>query len=477
MLRGVIAELIDKLPAKTHADKDYLACGVLTLRPIRGLFVSTTHRGGLVHITVIGLGHTGLVAAAVFAEAGHQVIGHDIESEKCAIIRRGNSPFHEPGLEDIIGRVVRSGLLVIADNLEESLAQAEVIFLAVGTPAANGDSPNLAEFWSAVGQVVPAAPENAVLAIKSTLPVGITDELISRFKSIWPGEAPVVVVPEFLRQGSAVADFRRPDRVVLGSHSPEALATVRRVYDLFDLPAEVFHECTPMAAELIKHATNCFLATKISFANELANLCGHLGVDYEVIRRGLAADTRIGAGFMHAGLGFGGSCFPKDVAALIETGRMAECRLTLLETALVANRAQVKRVVNLTRDMLGELEGKKILQLGLTYKPGTDDIRGSLSLELAFLLSRAGADLTCYDPAYHPTTVGSDNLFDLTDDPLAAAVGAELILIATDWPQFGDLPWPEIAKSMSAANLLDGRNMLDPHKLTAAGFTYRGIGR
>ncbi|MFC1475658.1 UDP-glucose dehydrogenase family protein [Candidatus Zixiibacteriota bacterium] len=429
------------------------------------------------NIAVIGLGHTGLVAAAVLAEVGHQVIGHDIESEKCAIIRRGNSPFHEPGLEGLINRGRQSGRLAVADSLEESLAGAEVIFLAVGTPAANGDSPNLAEFWSAAGQVVPAAPKNAILAIKSTLPVGTTDKLISRFKSIWPGEAPVVVVPEFLRQGSAVADFRRPDRVVLGSHSPEARATVRRVFELFDLPTAIFHECTPMAAELIKHATNCFLATKISFANELANLCGHLGVDYEVIRRGLAADTRIGAGFMHAGLGFGGSCFPKDVAALIETGRKAECRLTLLETALVANRAQVKRVVDLIRDILGEIKGKKILQLGLTYKPGTDDIRGSLSLELAFLLSRGGADLTCYDPAYQSTAVGSDNLFDLADDPLPAAVGAELIIIATDWPQFGELPWSEIAKSMKVANLLDGRNMLNPQKLDTAGFTYRGIGR
>lgn len=429
------------------------------------------------NIAVIGLGHTGLVAAAVFADAGHRVIGHDIESEKRSLIRRGKSPFYEPELEDLIERGRRSGLLVVADNLDEALTTAEVIFLAVGTPAANGDSPNLAEFWSAIGQVVPAAPKDAVLAIKSTLPVGTTDELLSRFSSLWAGEAPVVVVPEFLRQGSAVADFRRPDRVILGSHAPAALATIRRVYAPFALPEETFHECTPRAAELIKHATNCFLATKISFANELANLCGKLGVDYEVVRRALAADARIGAGFLQAGPGFGGSCFPKDVAALIETAREAESPLTVLETTLAANRAQVRKVVELAYEMLGDLKGKKILQLGLTYKPGTDDTRGSPALELAFLLCRAGAALTCHDPAYRPTDVGSDYLFALDDDPIAAAAGAELILIATDWPQFVNLPWAEIAASMRTANLLDGRNILDPEELITAGFTYRGIGR
>jgi len=430
-----------------------------------------------VNIAIVGLGHTGLIAAAVFAELGHRVTGYDIESRKRAAIQNSKSPFFEPGLGELIRQGRQSGYLSVVDTQDKCLAGAEVIFLVVGTPPAGGDGPSLDEFWSAVGQVVPLAPPEAVLAIKSTVPVGTTDDLILRFASAWSGEAPVVAVPEFLRQGVALDDFRKPGRVVLGSHSRQALATVRRVYQPFNLPDEVFIECTPAAAELIKHATNAFLATKISFANQLANLCGKLGTDYEIIRRGLAADPRVGSGFLHAGLGFGGSCFPKDVAALITTGRRAESPLTLLEAAFAANRAQVERVADCAREMLGDLKGKRILQLGLTYKPGTDDLRGSLAVELAFLLSRGGAELVCFDPAYTPSRVGSNHVFRITKDPIKAASDTELIVIATDWPQFIDLPWPQIAQSMNTANLLDARNMLNPETIEAAGFTYLGIGR
>ena len=429
------------------------------------------------NLAVIGLGHTGLVAAAVLAETGHQVMGFDIESGKRTLIRQGKSPFYEPELEVLITRDLAAGRLSVGETLDESLARAEVVILAVGTPAANGNVPNLAEFWSAAGQVISILRPTVVLAIKSTIPVGTTDELIRRFASHWREVPPVVFVPEFLRQGSAVADFRRPDRVVIGSHSAAALAAMRAVYNPFQLPAGAVQECRPIEAELIKHAANCFLAAKISFANELANLCGCLGADYEIVRRGLAADARIGSGFLNAGLGFGGSCFPKDVASLIETARQAQCPFTLLEATMAANRAQVQRVAALAGEMLGSLSGKKILQLGLTYKPGTDDTRGSLALKLAFLLARAGAQITCHDPAYKPAPVGSDSLFTLTRNPLSSAVSAELIIVATDWPEYIDLPWKEIACSMRTANLLDGRNLLDPQKMRAAGFTYRGIGR
>ena len=428
-------------------------------------------------IAVVGLGHTGLVAAAAFAERGHQVVGHDIESEKRRGIQSGKSPFLEPGLDELLACGLASGRLVIVSTLDEGLSGAEIVVLAVGTPVANGDGPNLTEFWSATGQVVPLTPASAVLAIKSTIPVGTTDELILRFGAKWPGPAPVVTIPEFLRQGSAVQDFLHPDRVVLGSHSADALEIVRRAYEPFGIPAERVIECTPAEAELIKHATNAFLATKISFANQLANLCGKLNVDYQVVRNGLGMDPRVGSRFLDAGLGFGGSCFPKDVAALIQTAQQAGCPLTLLEAAFAANRRQIEHVANLARDMLGELQGKKILQLGLTYKAGTDDLRGSLAVELAFLLARAGAEVTCHDPAYKPWKVGSDRMFKLTDDPAEGASGADLIVVATDWPQFRDLPWPTLATSTRSPNLLDGRNLLDPHMLTEAGFTYRGVGR
>jgi len=431
----------------------------------------------MARIAVIGLGHTGLVVAAVFADLGHQVIGHDIESEKRNAIQQGESPFYEPGLNELIGRGLESGRLRVVDTIDECLDKVEIVFLAVGTPNADGDGPDLSEFWSAVGQVIPLMPRQAVLAIKSTLPIGTTDKLISRFSSFWPDESRVVVVPEFLRQGSAVEDFRRPDRIVLGSDSSRALAIVRGVYKAFQVPEDHFIECTPTGAELIKHATNAFLATKISFANQLANLCGRLGVDYETIRRALAADPRVGGRFLHAGLGFGGSCFPKDVAALIGTARQADLPFSVLEAAFAANRAQIERVAELARDMLGDFKGKKILQLGLTYKPGTDDLRGSLALELAFLLARSGADVVAYDPAHPPGKAVTDHVFKLAGDPLDAAAGADLIIIATEWPQYGELPWPNIAKSMRTPNLLDGRNMLDPEAITAAGFTYRGIGR
>ena len=428
-------------------------------------------------IAVVGLGHTGLVAAAVLADRGHTVNGHDIESEKRRLIQGGTCPFLEPGLDELVASGLASGRLRVVDTIDECLRDAEVVVLAVGTPVANGDGPNLAEFWSAAGQVVPVMPKTAVLAIKCTLPVGTTDELIRRFSSTWIRESPVVSVPEFLRQGSAVKDFLQPDRVVLGSHSRMAIDTMRRVYEPFGIPADRFVECTPAEAELIKHATNSFLATKISFANELANLCGRMGLNYEVIRRGLALDPRVGGQFLHAGLGFGGSCFPKDVAALIQTAREAQCPLTLLAAALDANRRQIKHVADLAREMLDELEGKRVFQLGLTYKAGTDDLRGSLAVELAFLLARGGAEVTCYDPGYKPGKVGSDRMFRLVEDPVAAAQGIDLILIATDWPQFRDLPWDKIAKLMRSPHLLDGRNLLDPQMLSKAGFIYRGIGR
>ncbi len=428
-------------------------------------------------LAVIGLGHTGLVVAAVLAEIGHQVHGFDIESGKRSRISRGHSPFYEPDLDSLIARGLATGRLVISRTLDEAQADAEVVFLAVGTPAANGDAPNLAEFWSAAGQVVPLLLPHAVLAIKSTLPVGTTDELIARFKAQWPDAPPVVNVPEFLRQGTAVADFLRPERVIFGSHSPAALNVMRVVYEPFKLSSETIHECRPVEAELIKHAANCFLAARISYANELANLCGRLGADYEIVRHGLAADSRIGSSFLNAGLGFGGSCFPKDLAALIKTARDAGSPFTLLEATLAANRAQVHRVVALADEMVGGLSGRKVLQLGLTYKAGTDDTRGSRALELAFLLIREGAELTCHDPAYIPTEVGSDQLFTIADDPVSAASRMDLVLIATDWPEFIDLPWSKIVGSMRSARLLDGRNLLDPTEMTAAGFTYRGIGR
>ncbi len=428
-------------------------------------------------IAVVGLGHTGLVAAAVFAERGHTVIGHDIESDKLAVIREGRSPFYEPRLNDLLAEGLRSGRLAVHDELDRCLTDAEIIFLAVGTPAANGDGPNLSEFWAAAGQVVPLASIDAVLVLKSTVPVGTTDELIDRFRGKWPNDPPVAAVPEFLRQGSAVDDFLKPDRVVIGTYSTSALKSVKQVYTPFILPEEKFLPCAPVEAELIKHAANSFLAAKISFANELANLCGKLGADYDLVQTGVGSDPRIGRKFLNAGLGFGGSCFPKDLAALIKTGHEADARQTVLEAALAANRRQVEQVAMLADEICGGLRGKKIIQLGLTYKPDTDDVRGSPAMELAFLLAQRGADLICYDPEYRPTDVGSDRVFQLSDSPVTDCPGRDLLIVATEWPQFHDLPWEQIAEKMKNPILLDARNMLNLTRMAAAGFRYVGVGR
>ncbi len=429
------------------------------------------------HIAVIGLGHTGLVTAAVLAAAGHQVVGHDIESKKRALIREGQSPFFEPDLEPLIQRGIQSENLTIYEKLEETLPGVELIFLAVATPRTFRDLPGMTEFWSAVGQVVPLMDEGTVLAIQSTLPVGTTDALINRFKSYWRETIPVVIMPEFMRQGSAVKDVRAPARVVLGYYDTEAGVRVRRAYQSLGLDADVFLECQPREAEFIKHVSYAFLATKLALANEVALLASQLEIGYDVVRSALAADRRIGPDFLGVGLGFGGSSFPKDLASLIESARAADRPLTVLESVLSANRHQVDRVRTTIRSLLGGLAGKKILQLGLTYKAGTDDVRGSPAVELAFGLVHEGAELVCHDPVYVRPTVGSDQLFEKVDDPVSSAAGADLIILATDWPEYRNLPWAKIAAMMKTPRILDAKNLLEPQALREAGFEYHGIGR
>ncbi len=428
-------------------------------------------------IAVIGLGHTGLVTAAVLAAAGHDVVGHDIESKKRALIRDGTSPFFEPGLEPLIQQSVWNKHLTICETLEETLVGVDLIFLAVATPRTFRDLPGMTEFWSAVGQVIPLMESGTVLAIQSTLPVGTTDDLINRFKTYWQESIPVVIMPEFMRQGSAVQDMRAPTRVVLGYYDDEAGARVRRAYESLGLDREVFMECQPREAEFIKHVSYAFLATKLSLANEVALLASQLEIGYDVVRQALAADHRIGPDFLSVGLGFGGSSFPKDLASLIETARAADRPLTVLETVLSANRHQVDRICSQIQSMLGDLKGKKILQLGLTYKAGTDDVRGSPAVELGFSLVHRGAELVCHDPVYERPTVGSDQIFTKAADPVAGAAGMDLIVLATDWPEYRDLPWADIAQKMSTPRILDGRNLLDPQSMRNAGFEYRGVGR
>jgi UDPglucose 6-dehydrogenase len=418
-------------------------------------------------IGVIGVGWVGLVTAACFAELGHQVTARDIVSEKVDALSRGETTIHEPGLDDLLRK--NADRIRFTTEMSTVLDAARLLFVCVDTPPTHSGDADLSRVRSVVGELDGGGDH--VLVMKSTVPGG-TGNTIRREL---PGLA-YVSCPEFLKEGSAITDFLNPDRVVVGADrgDEEAGDMVAGLYE--PLGGELVRTDVT-SAEMIKLASNAFLATKISFINEIANVCEEIGADVGEVARGMGLDQRIGPSFLRAGIGYGGSCFPKDVSALKMLAGNTGYHFQLLNAVIEVNELQKRRVVNKLLSHLGSLAGRRIALLGLAFKPDTDDMREASSLVLAARLQGEGAEVVAYDPV--ASAVAKDLLagVELCGSALEALAGAEAAVLVTEWPEFAELDWPEGAGRMARPLLIDGRNFLDPDSLRAAGFEYEGIGR
>jgi UDPglucose 6-dehydrogenase len=427
-------------------------------------------------ICVIGVGYVGLVTAACFADLGNRVIALDIMEDKIAGLRRGEMPIYEPGLKELVERNVHSGRLTFTTSYTEGLDGTEFVFIAVGTPSGVDGEADLRHV-AAVAEMVAKTMHNPLVIVnKSTVPVGTGDWVADIIRRHQPEPIPFSVVscPEFLREGSAISDFMQPHRTVLGSLEPDAAEKVAQLHLPLRAPIVITDLRT---AEMIKYASNAFLATKISFINEIANICEALGADVKEVAVGMGYDKRIGPLFLDAGLGYGGSCFPKDVKALAymaaEKGRHPQ----LLYAVMEINDDRRPMAVNRIRDMLGSLSGKTIGLLGLSFKPNTDDMRDAPAVEIANALTQAGVQVRAYDPVALEVARPLLPTVDLFSDVYAMARGCDALMVITEWNEFKNLDLELIRQTMRQPVVFDGRNIYDPETMKRLGFRYHGLGR
>lgn len=421
-------------------------------------------------IGVIGTGYVGLVTAAGFAELGNDVFCVDIDSEKIEGLKNGKIPIWEPGLEELVAK--HRGRLHFSTDLSEALQHARLLFVAVGTPPTYSGDADL----SAVNAVVDAMPpsDRHALVMKSTVPVG-TGETIKRvFEEQGKGGFRYVSCPEFLKEGSAIKDFLEPDRVVVGDDGDWAGDAVVELYAPLNAPLV---RTDIKSAEMVKLASNAFLATKISFINEIANVCEETGADVVEVAAGMGLDNRIGPKFLQAGIGFGGSCFPKDVTALKQLAGNSGYHFQLLNSVIEVNELQKRRVIAKLEKHLGKLVDKKIALLGLAFKPNTDDMREASSLVLSSRLQAAGAHVRAYDPVAEEEARKLIRGVSFKTTALEAIEDADAVVLVTEWPEFAELDLAEIKGAMAGNLLVDGRNLFDPGKVRDAGLIYEGIGR
>ncbi|MFC5555567.1 UDP-glucose dehydrogenase family protein [Methylobacterium iners] len=430
-------------------------------------------------IAMIGSGYVGLVSGACFADFGHVVACVDKDPDKIAALEAGRIPIFEPGLDTLVADNVRQGRLTFSTNLPQAVAGADAVFIAVGTPSRRGDGfADLSYVHAAAREIGQALTGYAVVVTKSTVPVGTGDEVERIIREVRP-EAEVAVVsnPEFLREGAAIADFKRPDRIVIGAEGAREAEVMREIYRPLYLNQAPILVTGRRTAELTKYAANAFLATKITFINEIADLCEQVGANVQEVARGIGLDNRIGAKFLHAGPGYGGSCFPKDILALVKTAQDAGTPVRLVETVVAVNesrkRAMARKVIQACG---GSVRGKTIAILGLTFKPNTDDMRDAPSLAIIAGLQDGGARIRAYDPE------GMDQarplLPDITyaEDAYACAEGADALVIVTEWNAFRALDLARLGAVMASRILVDLRNVYRPETVTRHGFHYVGIG-
>ncbi len=428
------------------------------------------------NICVIGVGYVGLVTGTCFADLGNRVNAVDISEERIDNLNKGIMPIYEPGLEEMVRRNTHAGRLSFTTSYAEGLKDAEFVFIAVGTPEGVDGEADLQYVRQAAISIAESMSSPLIVVNKSTVPVGTGDWVADIIRQSQPAPIPFAVVscPEFLREGSAIADFMSPHRTVLGSLDKDA---ANRVADLH-LPLRAPIVVTDLrTAEMIKYASNAFLATKISFINEIANICEALGADVKEVAAGMGYDARIGKMFLDAGLGYGGSCFPKDVKALAYMASVQGKHPQLLQTVMDINSDQRKLVVNRLRDLLGDLDEKMIGILGLAFKPNTDDMRDAPSIDIAQSLQIAGAKVKGYDPAAMTVAGRIMPNVQLCEDPYELAAGCDALVVVTEWNEFKHLDFRRVKQAMRGSVIVDGRNLYEPRLMKEYGFVYRGIGR
>lgn len=428
------------------------------------------------NILVVGTGYVGLVTGTCFAELGHRVSCLDIDSERIQQLNHGEMPIYEPGLEQVLRQNITSGRLSFTTSYREGLAGTEYAFIAVGTPSGEDGEADLDYVRAAAESLGKYLDHPIIIVNKSTVPVGTGDwvsEIVSAINGANKIPFKVVSNPEFLREGSAVHDFMNPDRIVLGSTDPEAAEKVAELYESLRAPIMITDLRT---AEMIKYASNAFLATRISFINEIAIICESLGADVTEVARGMGMDKRIGPAFLNAGLGWGGSCFPKDVKALAYMAATKGAHPQLLEAVMDINKNQRVRAVAKLEKALGNLAGKKIAVLGLSFKPNTDDIRESPALDIARMLLDKSALVLGYDPQAMDLARQKIPELICTQTPYEAADQADALLLATEWNEFKSLDFEQVKAQMRGRVILDGRNIWNPQDLRDLGFVYIGVG-
>ena len=431
-------------------------------------------------IAMIGTGYVGLVSGACFADFGHEVTCVDKDRSKIAALERDEMPIYEPGLNELVAVNTRAGRLKFTAELKPAVAAAEAVFIAVGTPSRRGDGhADLTFVYDAAREIAGALDGFTVVITKSTVPVGTGDE-VERIICEARAQADFAVVsnPEFLREGAAIRDFKHPDRIVVGTTDQRAREVMTELYRPLYLNRAPLMFADRRTAELIKYAANAFLATKITFINEIADLAEKVGADVQEIARGVGLDNRIGSKFLHAGPGFGGSCFPKDTVALLKTGQDNDAPLRVVEAVVAVNDARKRAMARKVAHALGgEVRGKTIAVLGLTFKPNTDDMRESPSIPLITALQDMGAKVRAYDPAgmeQAKTVIGN---VTFCDDAYSCAEGASALVICTEWEQFRALGFDRLKSIMERPVLVDLRNIYRPEEVARAGFAYESVGR
>jgi len=429
-------------------------------------------------IAMIGTGYVGLVSGACFSEFGHQVVCVDKDKSKIESLKRGRMPIYEPGLESVVADNVKAGRLSFTEDLKKSVKGADAVFIAVGTPSRRGDGhADLTYVFQAAEEIAAALTAYTVVITKSTVPVGTGRQVAETIRRIRPDDDfDVASNPEFLREGSAIEDFRRPDRVVCGVTNDRARAVLRELY------RPLFLNETPMiftgleTSELIKYAANAFLATKVTFINEIADVCEKVGANIQEVARGIGLDGRIGSKFLHAGPGYGGSCFPKDTVALMKTAQQVGAPSKIVEAVASVNESRKERMAEKVAQAFGDVSGKTIAVLGLTFKPNTDDMREAPSLVILPALKKQGATLRAYDPE------GMNEAKKLLDiemcpDAYTALAGADGVVILTEWNEFRALDLKRMRETLKRPLMVDLRNIYRPEEMEKAGFDYISVGR
>ena len=431
-------------------------------------------------IAMVGTGYVGLVSGACFSDFGHDVVCIDKDSGKIDALNQGTMPIFEPGLDKLVERNVRGGRLVFSTDLEQGVDGAEAVFIAVGTPSRSGDGhADLSYVFGAAEEIARALSGPAVVVTKSTVPVGTGDEVERIIRETAPeAEAWVVSNPEFLREGAAIEDFKRPDRIVVGTDDPKAAELMREIYRPLYLNKAPILFTGRRTAELIKYAANAFLATKITFINELADLCEIVGGDVQDVARGIGLDNRIGPKFLHAGPGYGGSCFPKDTLALLKTAEDHQAPLRIIESVVKVNEAR-KRAMGrkVVQALGGEARGRTVALLGLTFKPNTDDMRDAPSLSIVQALQDAGARVRGYDPEGMEQARPMMPEVEFFDNPYRAAAGADAVVLVTEWDVLRALDLKRLARDMAQPFFIDLRSVYPAEDVEEAGLRWFGVGR